>query len=99
MPTDEQKESLANALKEAKTLWLLMGLSTLQPKWHLTFDGHLLDQVTKYGGLADKSYKTNRKRIALEESAHTNDVKLALEGNSAALDHQKFNSISIVLKQ
>ena len=55
LPTDEQKERLAEALKEGKALWLRMGLSTLQPKWHLTFDGHLLDQFTKYGGLADKS--------------------------------------------
>ena len=61
LPTDEQKERLANALKEAKALWLQMGLTTLQPKWHLTFDGHLLHQVTKYGGLADKSDKTIEK--------------------------------------
>jgi hypothetical protein len=32
-----------------------MKLLTLQPKWHLTFDGHLLEQFKKYGGLADKS--------------------------------------------
>jgi hypothetical protein len=54
LPTDEQKERLAESLKEGKALWFRMGLSTLQPKWHLTFDGHLLDQFTKYGGLADK---------------------------------------------
>jgi hypothetical protein len=55
LPTHEQIESLSNALQEAKSLWISMGLSTLQPKWHLTFDGHLLHQVQKYGGLADKS--------------------------------------------
>jgi hypothetical protein len=55
LPTDEQIARLASALQEAKTLWLAMGLSTMQPKWHLTFDGHLLNQVRKYGGLADKS--------------------------------------------
>jgi hypothetical protein len=32
-----------------------MKLSTLQPKWHLTFDGHLLQQYCRYGGLAEKS--------------------------------------------
>jgi hypothetical protein len=36
-------------------LGLTMKLSTRQPKWHLTFDGHLLRQFKKYGGLADKS--------------------------------------------
>jgi hypothetical protein len=61
LPTDEQRQSLEDALKQAKTLWLQMGLSTLQPKWHLTFDGHLLDQFTKVGGLADKSDKTIEK--------------------------------------
>jgi hypothetical protein len=38
-----------------------MGLTTLQPKWHLTFDGHLLNQFTKFGGLADKSDETIEK--------------------------------------
>jgi hypothetical protein len=61
LPTDEQRERLGDALREAKALWLRMGLSTLQPKWHLTFDGHLLDQFTKYGGLADKSDETIEK--------------------------------------
>jgi hypothetical protein len=61
LPTDEQTKSLADALKEAKALWLQMGLSTLQPKWHLTFDGHLLQQFTKYGGIADKSDETIEK--------------------------------------
>lgn len=61
LPTEEQKTSLAGALSEGKTLWLAMGLSTLQPKWHLTFDGHLLHQFCKYGGLADKSDETIEK--------------------------------------
>jgi hypothetical protein len=30
-------------------------VSKKQPKWHLTFDGHLFDQFLQYGGLADKS--------------------------------------------
>jgi hypothetical protein len=39
-----------------------MELSTRQPKWHLTFDGHLLQQLTTYRGLADKSDETIEKR-------------------------------------
>jgi hypothetical protein len=61
LPTEDQKKSLEAALKEAKALWLLMKLSTRQPKWHLTFDGHLLQQFQTYGGLADKSDETIEK--------------------------------------
>jgi hypothetical protein len=61
LPTDEQKLSLQTALEEAEAMWLQMKLSTLQPKWHLTFDGHLLEQFNKYGGLADKSDETIEK--------------------------------------
>jgi hypothetical protein len=35
----------------------------LQPKWHLTFDGHLLDCVKSCGGLADKSDDQEWKRL------------------------------------
>ena len=35
-----------------------LGLSTKQPKWHLTFDGHLLHQMRTFGGLADKADDT-----------------------------------------
>jgi hypothetical protein len=52
---------LQTALLEAKELWLAMNLSTLQPKWHLTFYGHLLEQFNRYGGLADKSDETIEK--------------------------------------
>lgn len=55
LPTDQQKESLKRAIEKGKKLWLEMKLSALQPKWHLTFDGHLCNQYCKYGGLADKS--------------------------------------------
>jgi hypothetical protein len=55
LPTDAQIQSLEKALNEAKSMWIQMKLSTLQPKWHLTFDGHLLDQYRRYQGLADKS--------------------------------------------
>jgi hypothetical protein len=61
LPTDAQKLSLQKALEEAKVMWLQMKLSTLQPKWHLTFDGHLLDQFNKYQGLTDKSDETIEK--------------------------------------
>jgi hypothetical protein len=61
LPTDPQKQSLQKALDEAKTMWIQMKLSTLQPKWHLTFDGHLLEQFTTYDGLADKSDETIEK--------------------------------------
>ena len=58
LPTDEQIEQLRKATANAKAMWLDMGMGTLQPKWHLTFDGHLLHQVTTYGGLADKADDT-----------------------------------------
>jgi hypothetical protein len=61
LPTDAQQLLLQTALLEAKELWLTMDLSTLQPKWHLTFDGHLLEQFKRYGGLADKSDETIEK--------------------------------------
>jgi hypothetical protein len=55
LPTEAQQLSLQIALLEAKELWLRMNISTLQPKWHLTFDGHLLEQFKQFQGLADKS--------------------------------------------
>jgi len=58
LPTDAQIEILRRALSEGKTMWNAMGIKTLQPKWHLTFDGHYLQQVIKYGGLADKADDT-----------------------------------------
>jgi hypothetical protein len=35
--------------------WLELGLSTKQPKWHITIDGELLHQVWAHSGLADKA--------------------------------------------
>ena len=58
LPTDTQVQHLRRATSEGKSLWLEMGLTTLQPKWHLTFDGHLLHQVITYGGIADKADDT-----------------------------------------
>jgi len=58
LPTEVQLEYLEKALTEGKLLWLAMGIKTLQPKWHMTFDGHLLHQAKTYGGLADKADDT-----------------------------------------
>ena len=54
LPTAADLVFLKKAIAEGKRRWLELGLSTLQPKWHLTFDGHLLDCVDICGGLADK---------------------------------------------
>ena len=61
LPNDQDIKNLDDALTQAKTLWVAMNLTTLQPKWHLTFDGHLLSQYKKFGGLADKSDETIEK--------------------------------------
>ncbi len=58
LPTNEQIEQLDKALKATKKLWIEIGIGTLQPKWDLTFDGHLLHQVRTYGGIADKADDT-----------------------------------------
>jgi hypothetical protein len=55
LPTAADLVFLQKAIAEGKRHWLELGLSTLQPKWHLTFDGHLLHCVDVCGGLADKS--------------------------------------------
>ena len=57
-PTDEQIDQLEKALPAAKQMWLDMDIKTLQPKWHMTFDGHLLHHVRTYGGIADKADDT-----------------------------------------
>jgi len=58
LPTEAQIDYLRKATSKAKALWKEMSIGTLQPKWHLTFDGHLLAQVIRYGGLADKADDT-----------------------------------------
>jgi hypothetical protein len=45
---------LATTIEKTRKLWLGSGWSTDQPKWHLLFDGHLVDQVHMFWGLADK---------------------------------------------
>ena len=44
-----------------KKLWIDMCLTTRQPEWHLSFDGHLLSAVKRFGGLADKADDTIEK--------------------------------------
>jgi hypothetical protein len=61
LPSDAELDDLEQALKHGKKLWIEAGISTLQPKWHLTFDFHLLKQMRKFGGLADKSDETIEK--------------------------------------
>jgi hypothetical protein len=55
LPTAADLVFLEKAIAEGKRCWSELGLSTLQPKWHLTFDGHLLHCVDVCGGLADMS--------------------------------------------
>ena len=54
LPTEEQIETLAQTIEKTRVLWVGSGWSTDQPKWHLVFDGHLVDQVRIFWGLADK---------------------------------------------
>ena len=55
LPTEDDVAALAKAIAAGKKLWLEMKLTTLQPKWHLTFDGHLLFQYKHFGGICDKA--------------------------------------------
>jgi hypothetical protein len=55
LPTQEHIQNLKAAIEKGKQLWVELDLGTLQPKWHLAFDTHLLSQVVQYGGLADKT--------------------------------------------
>jgi hypothetical protein len=55
LPTVADLVFLKKAIAEGKRRWLELRLLTLQPKWHLIFDGHLLHCVDVCGGLADKS--------------------------------------------
>jgi hypothetical protein len=61
LPTPQQLSSLKIMLREGKALWIQTKITTNQPKWHLTFDGHLYYQVARFGGLADKSDETIEK--------------------------------------
>ena len=54
LPTEEDIAYLTAAVAEGRRRWLELNITTLQPKWHYTFDGHLVDQVKRFQGLADK---------------------------------------------
>ena len=55
LPTTENKVELSNAIAKGKQIWLDLGITTNQPKWHLTFDGHLEEQYDRLGCIADKA--------------------------------------------
>jgi hypothetical protein len=54
LTTDANIEELDTLLRLGRQRWVDIGMTTEQPKWHLTFDGVLLRQVKRYQGLADK---------------------------------------------
>ncbi len=54
LPTEEQIVALEQTIEKTRELWVGSGWSTDQPKWHLLFDGHLVDQVCMFCGLTDK---------------------------------------------
>ena len=54
LPTEEQIGTLETTIGKTRELWLSCGWLTDQPKWHLLFDGHLVDQVRMFWGLTDK---------------------------------------------
>eukprot|EP00957_Ditylum_brightwellii_P155049 11801879-Ditylum_brightwellii.AAC.1 len=58
--TNRQVQDLGRAISNGKKLWMELELIKQQPKWHLLFDGHLLQEVKDMCGLADLSdaYKT-----------------------------------------
>jgi hypothetical protein len=60
-PTPADLVFLEKAIAEGKRCWLELRLSTLQPKWRLTFDGHMFHCVNICGGLVDKSDKAIEK--------------------------------------
>jgi hypothetical protein len=56
LPTPEEIETLKTVIEAARVLWLRCGFNIDgNPKAHLMFDGHLLAQFIKHGGLADKT--------------------------------------------
>ena len=56
LPTPEEIETLRTVIEAARLLWLACGFNIEgNPKAHLMFDGHMLAQFIKHGGLADKT--------------------------------------------
>jgi hypothetical protein len=55
LPTSAFLSQLESDILKGRKAWLDAGLNIAgHPKAHLTFDGHLLDQIKRFGGLADK---------------------------------------------
>jgi hypothetical protein len=50
--TEDQISMLATTIEKTHELWFGSGWSTDQPKWHLLFDGHRVDLVRMFWGLA-----------------------------------------------
>jgi hypothetical protein len=56
LPTESEVLQFEKVILDAKALWIECGFNVKgNPKCHLTFDGHLLHQFRKHGGLADKN--------------------------------------------
>ncbi len=56
LPTEADLNYLETILFKSKELWFFKcEIGTLQPKWHVIFDGQLLLQVQLPGGLDDKT--------------------------------------------
>jgi hypothetical protein len=56
LPTPEEIQTLKTVIEGARVLWLQCGFNIDgNPKAHLMFDGHMLAQFVKHGGLADKT--------------------------------------------
>jgi hypothetical protein len=57
LPTEEEILQLEEVVSGARQLWIDCGFKNIKgnPKCHLIFDGHLVHQFRKYGGLADKN--------------------------------------------
>ena len=55
LPTNEFLEKLEGDISLARQAWLGAGLNIKShPKAHLTFNGHLFDQVKRFDGLVDE---------------------------------------------
>ena len=55
LPTEADISFLEAAVCKSRELWFQCEIGTLQPKWHVIFDGHLVQQVKLHRGLADKT--------------------------------------------
>lgn len=55
LPSDDEISQLSTIVDNAKSWWLKCNIGTLQPKWHMVFSGHLIEQVRTHGGIGDKN--------------------------------------------